>query len=215
MVEYDNDNSWQARPPPLKKKVITCTSSKCEDDLHCFRTNMRKKVSRKSNKTYRNGACVCCGKELVNWDKIDRRKDIQYTFESMQKEYIRQVFWQKEIDDEAKIKAEEKGLAGLRQEAEKIIRRTLSKPSNENHWDGRQTPLSGNVIYYAQHAVAACCRKCAEEWHGIGRNSSLADHEVEYLTKLVNLYLKQRMPWLSEQGKTIVKTKSENSEQKN
>lgn len=163
---------------------------------------MRKKAARQAKKTYRNGSCASCNKEVVDWERIDKRdpNDVQYTFESLKSEYIRHEFWQASMDEKALEKAEEKGLAALRQEAEKIVRRTLQKPSNENHWDGRQTPRSGNVIHYAQHAVAACCRKCAEEWYGIDRNSQLTDNDVLYLSGLVIRYIQERLPQLTEEG---------------
>ena len=60
--------------------------------------------------------------------------------------------------------------------------------------DGVQTPRDGNAIYYAQHATASCCRKCAEEWHGIDRNRPLENDEIQYMAELIMYYLKDRMP---------------------
>lgn len=30
----------------------------------------------------------------------------------------------------------------------------------------------GNIVFYAQHAVAACCRNCIEVWHGIATQAA-------------------------------------------
>jgi len=32
----------------------------------------------------------------------------------------------------------------------------------------QQREGSAEIVHYAQHATAACCRKCIEYWHGIG-----------------------------------------------
>ncbi len=57
-----------------------------------------------------------------------------------------------------------------------------------------QTRTSGNVIYYAQHATATCCRKCMEAWHAIDRETPLGDQEIGYATELVMRYIKVRLP---------------------
>ena len=55
---------------------------------------------------------------------------------------------------------------------------------------------SGNAIFYAQHATATCCRRCAEYWHGIRRGRKLTEREVGYLTELVMVFVRERVPWL-------------------
>jgi len=198
MSEFNSD--WQSPPPPLKKK-ITCSSSKCESDLHCFRTNMRKKSSKIMN-NYRNGNCVCCGKDLVDWERIDKQdlNDIDYLFSRMKLEMIRREFWDIEIDDFALRAAKKKGLNQLRMETEKIIRKALEKPSKEQFRDGIQTKRSGNVIFYAQHATATCCRKCAEEWHKADRNKTLSDYYVKYFVELIMKYIQIRIPDITIEG---------------
>jgi hypothetical protein len=59
--------------------------------------------------------------------------------------------------------------------------------------DGTQTPFAERAEYYAQHATAACCRKCVEEWHGIPQGRALAEEELAYLSSLAVLYLKERL----------------------
>ena len=71
-------------------------------------------------------------------------------------------------------------------------------PAKREFDDGIQTPFSGNIIYYAQHGTATCCRKCAEEWHGIDRNRPLTGDEVKYMVDLIMLYIKKRAPEFAE-----------------
>ncbi len=78
------------------------------------------------------------------------------------------------------------------------LNKYINKPHKDNDWDGRQTPFTGNLIYYAQHATATCCRKCAEEWHGINRDRPLTKEEINYMVDLIMLYIKKRVPDLPE-----------------
>ncbi|MXZ20559.1 MAG: DUF4186 family protein [Caldilineaceae bacterium SB0665_bin_25] len=179
---------------PLAK--ITCSSYDCEQDLHCFRRKRPKKQS------YRSEECVACGAQLVEWQRLDKNdlNDVENTFKSLERELIRHHFWHKAFDDEALKHAEGQGLVGLRQGVQNRLRSCLRKPSSENSWDGRQTPLKGRVIYYAQHATATCCRKCAEIWHGFDREKQLTDDEFEYMSELVMKYIDKRLPDLPSAG---------------
>ena len=60
--------------------------------------------------------------------------------------------------------------------------------------DGAQTPFQGNIVYYGQHATAACCRKCIEIWHGIPRGRQLTDEELDYLAAMLMVYVLYKMP---------------------
>ncbi len=182
---------WQ-KVKPLGK--LSCSSHDCEHDLHCFRRQ------RPIKQSYRNGHCFACGVDLIDWNRIDKNdlKDVDYTIQAIQYEMIRHEYWHKTIDERAMVHARKKGLQQLRVDAEKRIRKYISSPSRDNPWDGRQTPFQGNLIYYAQHATATCCRKCAEEWHGIDRNRPLTQKEIEYMVDLVMLYVKKRVPDLAE-----------------
>ena len=58
--------------------------------------------------------------------------------------------------------------------------------------DGRQTPYYGNPVYYAQHGLGCCCRKCLEKFYGISRNTLLSDDGLEYFTNLIIAFLAER-----------------------
>jgi Domain of unknown function (DUF4186) len=72
-----------------------------------------------------------------------------------------------------------------------ILGRRLSKylAVAEPPRDGRQTPLEGNAIYYAQHATATCCRTCLEYWHHIPKGRPLTPEELDYFATLIDLFL--------------------------
>ena len=175
---------------PLAK--VTCSSYDCERDLHSFRRRRPGKGS------YRSEKCVACGTQLVDWDRLDRRdlSDVENTFESLGREMIRHHFWHKTIDNKALKHAEGKGIEGLREAAEHRLLKYVGKPSSQLFRDGMQTPMNGNVLFYAQHATATCCRKCIEAWHGIERERPLKDDEIQYMTELVMRYVHKRLPEL-------------------
>ena len=179
--------AWNKQKPLGK---VTCSSYDCERDLHSFRRR------RPGGRSYRNEQCVACGAQLIDWGRLDQHdlKDVENTFASLRLEMIRHHYWHKPIDDKALNHAQGKGFVGLREAAEHRLRKHLGLPSSQLFRDGMQTRTSGNVIYYAQHATATCCRKCMEAWHAIDRETPLGDQEIGYATELVMRYIKVRLP---------------------
>src|ERR1700739_4656045 len=116
---------------PLK---ITCTSSACNDGLHCFR-----QAKKKGEEHVKGGKCRDCGTELVDFPRIQQRnlKDLEYTFRSLKYEMIRHHFWHLEIAQRALNYARRKGKNGMRAAAEHRIR--VSVGPAEPAFDGRQT----------------------------------------------------------------------------
>jgi hypothetical protein len=169
---------------PLK---VTCTSADCENNLHCFRKSREMAESDQ-------GKCRYCHADLIDWERVQRRDvaDVRFTFDALRKEKVRHHFWHREIDEKAINHATRKGRDALSVLARKRLIQSVgaAKPFR----DGFQTPYDGNLVYYAQHAVAACCRKCIEYWHGIPQGQPLTDQEIEYLLALTLLYIRGRMP---------------------
>lgn len=149
------------------------------------------------------GRCRSCGAELIDWERVHscNLADVAYTFSALKQEMIRHHFWHKEIDEKALNYARGKGRQGIREAALRRIRTSVGPA--QPPFDGRQTGNEGNVLYYAQHAMATCCRKCIEEWHGIPRGRELTEDEVYYLSTLVILFVEERLPWLPEQGENV------------
>lgn len=200
MDDYGAD--WKNPPKTLKKKAIMCSTTKCEEDMHLFKTNMRKKAAKLEKMTYRSAGCICCNKELVDWERIDERNldDVEYLFNRLKLEAWRKKYWEIDVEENDLDKAKKKGLRLLRKEIRKRIEKSLGPPSHKIFQDGRQTPKVGNIIFYAQHATGTCCRKCTEEWYGIDRKKSLKKKDKEYLEKIIFLYIKKKCPTVKEEG---------------
>ena len=189
-------NQPKLQPLQLEPLKVTCTSSDCKNDLHCF------KATREMKSANEVGRCRSCGIDFVDWARVHEQDvtDIQYTFEALKHEMIRHHFWHVEIDQKAINYARRKGISGLENAIRSRIRNSVG--SGNNPYDGRQTPMegSGNPIHYGQHATASCCRKCMEYWHVIPLKMNLNDIQIDYLSELVLLYIKDRLTDLEYEG---------------
>lgn len=185
----------------LKPLAISCTSTDCDSNFHCFKFHKSKMMADQK------GACRACGVKLVDWTRVHKRDvaDIAYTFKAMEFELIRHHNWHIDIDLRAVNHARRKGLKGLLASAYDRIKKAVGPA--EPYRDGTQTPREGNIIFYAQHATASCCRKCIEYWHDIPEGRDLTASEITYLVKLVMAYIKERMPNLTEEGEYVPRIK--------
>ena len=89
------------KPPPLN---ISCTSTDCDKDLHCFKQLKRMTPEQR-------GKCRECGANLVDWKRVHRRDatDAEYTFSVLKHELIRHHFFHQTIDDNARETCTAKG----------------------------------------------------------------------------------------------------------
>lgn len=152
--------------------------------------------------------CKECGAELVDWERVHGRdlNDIDNTFNALRTEWIRHHFWHRHIHQRALDYAFKLGSIRLQERMMKRLRSSVGRPANS--FDGRQTPFGikkeegPNILHFAQHATATCCRECIEGWHGIPRDRALTADELTYLAALAVRYLRDRLPNLPELGGT-------------
>ena len=191
-------------------EYMKATSYDCARNLHSF---LR---WRPRGESYRSKGYRGCGAELIDWNRLDQRDldDVEYTVASLLQELIRHEYWHRPVDEKAIRHASKKGMDALREGAVHRLRKYVGRPRSELSRDGMQTPFSGNVIYYAQHATATCCRKCIEAWHGIGRECHLTEEEIAYFAELMMHYIETRLAepsahtMLTSRGSgTVVKSK--------
>jgi hypothetical protein len=189
----------EEKPPTLKPLKITCTSSDCDNDLHCF------KATRKMKSADQAGKCRSCGADLIDWRRLRSRdlQDIDHTFAALRQELIRHHFWHIPFSSRAINYAHRMGRIGLREAVETRLRKSVGPA--EPFRDGQQTPMKNitNPIHYAQHATASCCRTCIEYWHGIQKGHDLADDFVLYLRELNTRFLDERLPHLTDMGENV------------
>lgn len=177
---------------------VTCTSTNCKVGLHCFKFHSRRMTPAQ------RGTCRECGADLVDWERVHKRdlSDIDNTIESLKYELVRHYAWHVPIDEKAIKHARRKGRNGMLDAIESRIEKALAPATPPR--DGRQTPMNGgNVIYYAQHATATCCRTCLEYWHGIPTKRPLTAEELSYCTDLIMAYIDYKLPFLTPDGEYV------------
>ena len=86
---------------------------------------------------------------------------------------------------------QEKGLSTIEKHAYDFISQRLAPAQPKN--DGKQTPMKGHPVFIAQHATATCCRSCLEKWHHIPKNRPLSQKEIEYIVKLIMLWIEKEI----------------------
>lgn len=173
--------------PEIEKVKISCTANDCDNDKHAYRPGRGewKELSAQP-------ACQGCGDTSVDMS-IPRTRDLgarEAIFRELGREFIRDHYLDKPLDERARRLIRRYGMDGIRA---RVSRRLVSAIGREpSNWDGRQTKFGGNVLFYAQHATATCCRKCAWYWYGISRDDDMSEADMTFCVGLVQAYLDRR-----------------------
>jgi hypothetical protein len=163
---------------------ISCTAADCENGLHCYRP-------KRSAKEWANpsGACQRCGDRSVDWERVRKRdlNDAPALRMELKKEWIRSHFWTKPLDQ----KSIEFLASTSRVEMRSLVRKELAKVVGPPRpfMDGTRVPvddekLTGHPLFYAQHATASCCKRCAYYWWGYPRDKQYTDEQIDFLTDM-------------------------------
>ena len=191
----DNVNVRGLKSGDIKPLDITCGSTQCVGGLHCFSRYMKQAEKKYGKK----GVCYNCGDDSIDWERIRKKdiKDVKYIFKSLNKELIREVFSKMKIEKAVLDKAINLGTEKLKMEAKNELKRRIG--IYNDYIDGQQTPLGGdNIINYAQHATATCCRKCLEAWYKIPKEQELTDLQLEFCTELAMFYINDKISNIKE-----------------
>ena len=173
--------------PDLKKVKISCTAKDCGSDLHLYRPKRGEWKALDDQP-----ACQGCGDAEVDMS-VTRARDISQPgaiFAELGREFVRYVYLNRPIDARARRLIRRDGMAGIRAKVRERVERSIGQEPNA--FDGRQTPLEGNVLYYAQHATATCCRRCAWYWYGIPRDGAMSEESLLFCVGLIDAYLDRR-----------------------
>jgi len=169
---------------------VKCTTTKCADQFHCF------KASHKSIKKFgKAGVCRDCGADTVDWDRIHKHdpKDAAYTIGMMKTELLRFLYWDRPLDADTREHTRRRGRTKLREHAAAVLQQKIGKAKNFR--EGYQTPKDGHdVVHFAQHATATCCRKCLEYWHNIPAGTELSQEQLDYCTDWIMRFVETKMP---------------------
>lgn len=129
--------------------------------------------------------CQFCGCDFIYGEVMRAKPDYQTV-----KSVMRTSMWNNEWPHTALDRVAQAGLTRISRQ--KVKNRLLKSIGTCPADDGRQTPYYGNAIYYAQHGLGCCCRKCLEKFYGISKEKTLSEDELEYFTDLVMSFVKEK-----------------------
>lgn len=170
---------------------LSCSMHDCDNNLHSFHTN--KKLQKSG---IERGCCCGCKSSFVDWERVYKKQisDIEYLESAFKLEMFRNTYWTLKKPSQDMIdKIKDKSPGELSQQIRRRLEHTLSKPRNDNPWDGRQTSFKDDLLLWAQHATGTCCRKCLELWYNIDANSTISSSDYEYLEQVVTYYINQKL----------------------
>jgi hypothetical protein len=177
----------------LPKLGVTCTDSRCNQGLHCFRP-------KRGMTAAQIGDCRSCGEGgLVDWERVHQRDpaDIDYLRGALPQELIRHELWRVEIPEHVRELALRPHGGTLEEMIERSVRTRIGPPASQIFRDGTQTPMpsseNARIFHYGQHATATCCRKCLEYWHGISAEIPLSPKDLKYMNTLVWRFVDERL----------------------
>jgi hypothetical protein len=154
------------------------------------------------------GCCRECGADLVDWETLHRRdiSQIETLFNELPKELIRHHYWHIEIPQQVRERAEHYRPEVIADRTRRAVHSRVAEPAGT--WDGTQTPAvdskNRQIYFMGMHAVAACCRRCMEYWHGVSPDRPLSEDEEGYFAALVWAYVCRRLDW-GEQSELILR----------
>jgi Domain of unknown function (DUF4186) len=173
--------------PKFEPVKVKCTSTDCDNDKHCYRP---KRGQWKDDGI--RGECQSCGDTGVDMS-VTRAMDAnnpETIFQELGREFIRDHFLNKPIDERSKRQVKREGLSGIRARVRKHLSSRIG--GEPDAWDGRQTPLEGSILNMAQHATATCCRRCAYYWYAIPKDRPLTESELDFCERMLLAYLDRR-----------------------
>lgn len=128
--------------------------------------------------------CRFCGCDFPYTQIMQARPDYQMVKDVMRISMWNEEWLHAELDSVAKNK-----LYKIKKED---IKRRLKKSIGVCRADdGRQTPYYGDPIFYAQHGLGCCCRKCIEKFYGISREAALSAEDLEYFVTLIMTFIQE------------------------
>jgi hypothetical protein len=174
---------------------VKCSDTRCEQGFHYY-------TSKTAPKDGKVGDCKECGDSSIDWERIHQQepKDISYIFQSLRKELLRHVCWVNDVDQDAIERAKLRGKFKVLGKAREILTKKIAKIP-QGYFDYLCTPKKGKeIVHYAQHATATCCRNCVERWHKIPQDRILTESEIDYFVELIRFYIEEKIPKITEQG---------------
>lgn len=183
---------------------LNCRGTDCAKDKHSYLPapkpkHLRRKLlqaagmadSKAALEPFGSDLCWACGDGSIPWEQTRMRdqSQISETVALLKRELIRYIYWTRSFDEKALKSARR---VGANEVLARIPKRIQSTFKLNHPRENMQTPWDGDVLYYAQHATATCCRRCLAQWHGYPFEALLDDGASSYIEQLMRFYLLER-----------------------
>lgn len=179
--------------------VIKCRWSSCRHGRHTL--DHHHTGGRGVN--YPVGFCQECGESITDLPQPGAPMpfdDDQFfnVFARFPNELIRAHYWSVPIDLYAHNQALRLGKRKLLAKVRKQVRDSMLL---DDAFKNRRAAWNGDIVAYAQHATATCCRLCASYWHGLPRDMKVTPtgDQLAYVVSLAEAYIQLRLPELPDE----------------
>ena len=116
-------------------------------------------------------------------------KEIEELLASLNRTKFRGSF---HLNGKMKEYVQDKGFDKIESDAYDLITKRIAPAVIAN--DGKQTPMKQvHPVFIAQHATGTCCRGCLERIHHIEKNRELKVEEIDYIVKVIMMWIKNEM----------------------
>lgn len=116
-------------------------------------------------------------------------KEIEELLASLNRTKFRGSF---HLNGKMKEYVRDKSYVKIESDAYDLISKRIAPKDIKN--DGKQTPMKQvHPVFIAQHATGTCCRGCLERIHHIEKNRELKVEEIDYIVKVIMMWIKNEM----------------------
>ena len=128
-------------------------------------------------------------------------KEIEELLVSLNKTKFRGSF---HLNGKMKEYVRDKGYVKIKSDAYDLINKRIAPKEIKN--DGNQTPMKQvHPVFIAQHATGTCSRGCLERIHHIEKNRELNAEEIDYIVKVIMVWIKTELESKVEVNNKLVK----------
>lgn len=116
---------------------------------------------------------------------IKTDKEIEQLLFSLNKTKFRGSF---HLNNKMLQYVKDKGIDKIKSDAYDFVKKRIAPEIINN--DGKQTPMKQvHPVFIAQHATGTCCRNCLERIHHIQNNKQLTDEEIDYIVRVIMMWI--------------------------
>lgn len=193
----------------VKPLPLECKMTSCKHGRH-FLDFLRK--PHKESTAVSPGTCRDCSTPALDEGTFVEHKygapeQLVATFSGQQHELMRAHYWLVPIDLWAYNQALRFGRDEVLRRVEKQVRWAMT---STDAWANKGSPYSRQIVAYAQHATATCCRDCAAYWHGLPKDRAMrpTEAQLQHVVWAAQAWVHLRLQDVGQDGVTVASIRS-------